>query len=114
MSTVVRDHMYHPVLARDAVVKEALDEVPQLDVVQPLPPDALGVAGVVGELDRVDGVDLVAEELEGEGGALVADVPGHDVALDGEDAAVEGGRGCVGHVECPDDMRRLRDSEVSE
>ena len=85
-----------PVFPGNVVCQKSLDEVPQLDVLEPLPADAFGVAGVVGELDRVDGVDLVAEELEGEGGALVAHVAGHDVALDREDAAV-----CVGHVQPP-------------
>ena len=41
---------------------------------------------MVAELDGVDGVHLEAEELEGEGRRLVADVAGHDVGLDGQNS----------------------------
>ena len=39
---------------------------------------------MVAELDGVDGVHLEAEELEGEGRRLVADIAGHDMGLDGK------------------------------
>ena len=39
-----------------------------------LAPEAIRVAGMVGELDRIDGVHLEAQQLEWEGGGLVAHV----------------------------------------
>ncbi len=40
-----------------------------------LAPESLCVAGVVGELDRIDGVHLKAQQLQGEGGGLVSHIP---------------------------------------
>ncbi len=39
-----------------------------------LAPESLCVAGVVGELDRIDGVHLEAQQLQGEGGGLVSHI----------------------------------------
>ena len=43
---------------------------------------------MIGEMDRVDGVDVEPEELEREGRSLVADVPADDVALDRQHVTV--------------------------
>jgi hypothetical protein len=40
-----------------------------------LAPESLCVASVVGELDRIDGVHLKAQQLQGKGGGLVSHIP---------------------------------------
>ena len=48
-------------IAVDIVGIETINKLLELGVIQNLPPDPGGVAGVVGELDRVDGVHLGTE-----------------------------------------------------
>ena len=43
---------------------------------------------MIGEMDRIDGIDVEPEELEREGCCLVAHVPAHDVALDRQHVTV--------------------------
>ena len=99
----------------DIVGIETINKLLELGVIQNLPPDPGGVAGVVGELDRVDGVHLgtevwlhirlcsdtphlEAEQLEGEGGGLVAHVARHHVRLHRQHSRGEVRHVCNGNI----------------
>lgn len=69
--------------AEEVVFLQALDEGEELRAIENVAVAGV-VAGVVGELDAVDGVDVEAEELEGEDGAFVAHIPRFWVREGGE------------------------------
>ena len=71
------------VAPQKVILLESLDKVQELITLQHCPAEG-AVPRVVTELDRVDGVNVEAEQLQRKGGALVPNVAVDHVALYGE------------------------------